>query len=85
MEFVFSIFRLKTFTLSTAFFRFLGNILQHSSLNSCFYEDSDSKTPSVLSLIFTGCYRIYGDMSVKTLQLGQLQDENMRTINFILN
>ena len=35
------------------FFKFLGNILQHSSLNGCFHEDSENKTANVFALIFT--------------------------------
>ena len=38
----------------------------------------------VFPLIFAGVYCSYGDVSVNALQLWRLQDENMRTINFIL-
>ena len=50
------------------FFKYLANILQHSSLNGCFHEDSENKTSNVFSLIFAG----------------QLPGENMCTINLIL-
>ena len=62
MEFAFSIF--KTLTLSTVFFKYLANILQHSTLNGCFHEDSENKTSNVFSLIFAGFYCSYDDVSV---------------------
>ena len=34
------------------FFKYLANILQHSSLNGCFHEDSENKTANIFSLIF---------------------------------
>ena len=48
------------------FFKYLGNITQHSSLNDCFQEDSENKTANVFSLIFTGLYCSYGNISVIT-------------------
>ena len=50
-----------------ASFKYLANILQHSSLNDCFREDSENKTANVFSLIFAGFYCSYGDISVNTL------------------
>ena len=50
MDFVFSIFKLKHLTLSMLFFKYLANILQHSSLNGCFHKDSE-KNPSKCILI----------------------------------
>ena len=50
------------------FFKYLANILQHSSLSGCFQEDSENKTSIVFSLI----------------SAGQLQGKNMHTINLIL-
>ena len=46
------------------FFKYLANILKHSSLNGYFHEDSENKTANVFSLIFTGFYCSYGDISV---------------------
>ena len=34
----------KTLTLSMVVFKYLGNILQYSSLNGYFHEDSEKKT-----------------------------------------
>ena len=57
----------QTLTLSAVFFKYLPNILQHSSLNDCFHEDSESKTANVFLLIFAGFYCSYGDTSVNAL------------------
>ena len=45
-------------------FKYLANILQHSSLNGCFHEDSENKTANVFSLIFAGFYCSFSDISV---------------------
>ena len=50
-----------------AFFKYLANILQHSSLSGSFHEDSGNKTVNVFPLIFVGFYRSYGDISVNAL------------------
>ena len=49
----------KTLTFLMVFFTYLANILQHSSLNGCFHEDSGNKTANVFSLIFAGFYCSY--------------------------
>ena len=49
MDFVFSIFKLKHLTRSMLFFKYLANILQHSSLNGCFHKDSEKKTQQMYS------------------------------------
>ena len=65
-------------------FKYLANILQHSSLNDCFREDSENKTANVFSLIFAGFYCSYGDNQCEHTIVMTIKDENMRTINFIL-
>ena len=32
-------------------FKYLPNILQHSSLNGCFHEESENKTANVFSMV----------------------------------
>ena len=48
-------------------FKYLANILQHSSLNGCFHEDSETKIANVFSLIFASFYCSYDDISVNAL------------------
>ena len=48
-------------------FKYLANILQHSSLNGCFHEDSENNKSNVFSFIFAGFYCSYGDISVNAL------------------
>ena len=48
------------------FFKYFPNILQYSSLNGCFHEDSEDKIANVFSLIFAGFYCSYGDISVSS-------------------
>ena len=67
MEFVFSVFKLKKLILSMVFFKYLTNILQHLSLNSCFHEDSENKTSNVYLLILARFYCSFCDISVNTL------------------
>ena len=54
-------------TLSTLFFKYLPNILQHSSLNGYFHEGSENKTANVFSLIFAVFDCSYSDISVNAL------------------
>ena len=42
-------------------FKYLANILQHSSLNSCFDKDFENKTATVFSLFFAGFYCSYDE------------------------
>ena len=49
------------------FFKYLTNILQHSSLNDCFDDDSENKTANVFSLVFANFYCSYNDISVNAL------------------
>ena len=65
------------------FFKYLANILQQSSLNGWFHEDSENKTANVFSLTFASFHCSYGDISMNALWLWWLQGENMCTINFI--
>ena len=55
------------------FFKYLANILQHSSLNCCFHKDSENKTSNIYLLIFAGFYCSYGDISVKILLFWRLE------------
>ena len=48
-------------------FNYLANVLQHSSLNGWFHEDSENKTANVFSLIFVSFYCSYVDISVNAL------------------
>ena len=42
-------------------FKYWENILQHSSVNGCFHEDSENKTTNVFSLIFASFYCSHSD------------------------
>ena len=50
------------------FFKYLADILQHSSLSSCFHGDSQKmysqKTANVFSLALASFYSSYGDISM---------------------
>ena len=49
------------------FFKYLANILQQSSLNGWFHEDSENKTANVFSLTFASFHCSYGDISMNAL------------------
>ena len=49
------------------FLKYLVNILEHSSLNDCFHDDSENKTSNAFPLIFADFYCSYGDISVNAL------------------
>ena len=52
------------------FFKYLANILQHSSLNGCFHKDSEKKnkkTADVFLLISAGFYCGYGNINLNAL------------------
>ena len=49
------------------FFKYLTNMLQHSSLNGCFYENFEYKTAHIFTFIFASFYCSYGEISMKEL------------------